>query len=71
MKIRDQAIKELEELNPGELLRVYDLILSLKRRPPEEQRRGASSAYQRVREALKRCKGSMGDDIFSGRDDRI
>src|SRR4030065_633309 len=28
MKIKDQAIKELEEVKPGELLKVYDLIIS-------------------------------------------
>jgi hypothetical protein len=71
MKIKDQTIKELEELKPGELLKVYDLILSIKRRLPEEKKKMDSPAYLRVREALKQCKGSMSEDILLGREDRI
>lgn len=71
MKIKDQAMKELEELKPDELLKVYDLILSLKRKPREERRRGDSPAYVRVRKALKQCKGSLSEDILSGREDRV
>lgn len=71
MKIKDQAIKELEELKPGELLKVYDLILSLKRKPPGEKGRGDFPAYLRVRKALKQCKGSLSEGILSGREDRL
>jgi len=70
MKIKEQTIKELEELKPRELIRVYDLILSLKRKP-EERRKGGSPAYLRVREALKQCKGSMSEDILLDRENRI
>jgi len=71
MKIKDQTIKELEELKPGELIKVYDLILSFKRRPPEEKRKRDFPAYLKVREALKQCKGSMSEDVLLGREDRI
>jgi hypothetical protein len=71
MKIKEQTIKELEELKPRELIRVYDLILSLKRKPEEERRKGGSPAYLRVREALKQCKGSMSEDILLDRENRI
>jgi mRNA-degrading endonuclease RelE of RelBE toxin-antitoxin system len=71
MKIKDQAIKELEELKPGNLLKVYDLIISLKRRPEEEKRKKGLPAYQRVRRALKQCKSSLSEDILVEREDRI
>ncbi len=71
MKIKDQAIKELEELKPGDVLKVYDLITSLKRRPEEEKRRAGLPPYQRVRRALKQCKGSLSEDILAEREDRI
>jgi mRNA-degrading endonuclease RelE of RelBE toxin-antitoxin system len=71
MKIKDQAIRELEELKPGDLLKVHDLILSLKRRPEEGKRKSGLSPYKRVRQALKQCKGSLSEDIMATREDRI
>jgi hypothetical protein len=71
MKIRDQAIRELEELKPGDLLKIYDLILSLKRRPEGGRRKSGLPPYRRVRKALKQCKGSLSEDIMAAREDRI
>lgn len=71
MKLKDQAIKGLEELKPGDLLKVCDQIISLKRRRPEEKRKRDVIAYIRVRRALKQCKGSLSEDILSGREDRL
>ncbi len=71
MKMKEQAIKELEELKPNELIKIYDLILSLKRQPPGEKARGDLPAYLRVREALKQCKGSLSEDILVAREDRV
>lgn len=69
MKIKEEAIKEIEEMKPAELLRVYDLILSLKGKPPGKK--GEIPAYLRVREALKQFKDSLSDDILSAREDRV
>lgn len=72
MKIKDQAIKELKELRPPELIKVYDLILSLKKKPVSSSRKEEIvPAYLKVREALKQCKGSLSEDIISVRQDRI
>jgi hypothetical protein len=46
MKIKDQAIRELEELRPRDLLKVYDLIISLKERPDEGKTRARLSASE-------------------------
>jgi hypothetical protein len=70
MKIKEQAIKDLDTLKPSELLVVYDLILSLKGKKPERAI-PIVSTYKKVREALKGCKGSMAEDILSAREDRI
>ena len=71
MKIKDQAIKNLEELEPGDLVRVCDLINSLKGKQPEEKRKRDFLSYTRVRRALKQCKGSLSEDILAAREDRI
>ena len=71
MKMKEQAIKELEALNPADMLKVYDLILSLKEKKIEQPVKGRLPGYLRVREALKQCKGSMSEDILLSREDRI
>lgn len=71
MKIKEQAIKELETLKPSDVLIVYDLMQSLKSKEIIRKPVKPLKAYLRVREALKRCKGSMSDDILMAREDRI
>ena len=71
MKIKDKAIKELDNLNPGEVMIVYDLILSLKGKIVEQNVKKRLPAYIRVRNALRQCKGSMSEDILTARKDRI
>ena len=71
MKIRDQAIKELQELKPTELIKVYDLILSLKKRTLSARKEKNVPAYLKVRGALKQCKGSLSGDVLAVREDRI
>ena len=70
MKIKEQTIKELEELRPAELFRVYELILSLKK-TKEKQFKEPTLAYMRGREALRQCKGSLSEDILAARENRI
>jgi hypothetical protein len=71
MKIKDQTIRELEELKPGDLLKIYDLILSLKKSPEGGRRKSGLAPYRRVRKALKQCKGSLSEDIMAAREERI
>jgi len=71
MKIKKEIIKELESLNPNELLLVYELILSFKgraRQPKEWSEINLPTylpAYRKVRSTLKQCKGSLSEDILS------
>ncbi len=71
MKLKEQAIKRLEELKPEALARVYDLITELKRTDQTKKRKATNTDYLKVREALKQCKGSLSEDIIQEREDRI
>lgn len=72
MKIKEQAIKELESLDPLELVTVYEMITALKARPRERRTMMIGEhAYLRVRRALASCKGSLSDDILLIREDRV
>jgi hypothetical protein len=71
MKLQDEAIKEIEQLPPSALFRVYDLILSLKKKHRHSQGASGSAPYLRARNILDKCKGSMADDIIDSRRDRL
>lgn len=71
MKLKEQAIKKLDELEPEALARVYDLIVALKRTNQAKKSKTTAADYIKVREALKQCKGSLSEDIIQEREDRI
>ena len=71
MKLKEQAIKKLDELKPEALARVYDLITELKRTSQAKKNKMTVTDYMKVREALKQCKGSLSEDIIQEREDRI
>jgi len=71
MKLKEQAIKKLDELKPEALARVYDLIIELKRTSQAKKSKMIAADYIKVREALKQCKGSLSEDIIQEREGRI
>ncbi len=71
LNLKEQTIKEINELNPESLARVYDLIAELKRADQTKKSKMIATDYIKVREALKQCKGSLSEDIIQGREDRI
>ena len=71
VKLKEQAIKELDELKPEALARVYDLIIELKRSDQAKKTKATTADYLKVRKALKQCKGSLSEDILQEREDRI
>jgi len=78
MKIREQAINELKNMNSSELMIVYDLILSLKRGIASSRAKdiGTPSSeeikpYIAVRNALKGLENSLSEDIIIARNERI
>ena len=70
MKLKEQAIKKLDELKPGALARVYDLIIELKRTNQAKKSKTTADDYIKVRKALKQCKGSLSEDIIQEREER-
>ncbi len=71
LNIKEQTIKELDELKPQALAKVYDLITELKRTNQAPKSKPAAADYIKVREALKQCKGSLSEDVILEREDRI
>lgn len=71
MKIKEQTVKELETLNPSEMHIVYELIRSLKTSISRKQVEKPHKSYQKVRNILKACKGSLSNDVLDARADRV
>ena len=71
MKLKEQAKKRLDELEPEALAQVYDLIAELRETASPKARKPTSNDYIKTREALKPCKGSLTDDILMEREDRV
>jgi hypothetical protein len=71
MKIKDQTIKEIQELKPTELIKVYDMIMSLKKKTLNARKEKSFPAYLKVRAALKQCMGSLSEDVSAVREDRV
>ena len=70
MKLKEETIKEINQLPPEELIRVYDFIQFIKK----EQIKGGTKErppYLRSREILRKCEGSLADDIINGRKERV
>jgi len=70
MRAKERLLKELDSLSHQDILKVYDLVLTLKgeHKPRPEREKGG---YMRARRALKDCSGSLSDDIREGRNERI
>jgi len=62
MQVKERLIKEIQDLPPEDLMNVYEMVLDLKEQKP---------AYLEVQEILKKCRGSLSDDISQLREDRI
>ena len=70
MQLKDRLIEEIENLLPEDLMDVYEMVLDLKEQK-STRRKDARPAYLEVQEILKKCPGSLSDDISKVREDRI
>ena len=70
MKLKDQTIKELENLEPSEIIKVYDMVIALKSVQVKSFKKSGLS-YIKARKALESIKGSLGKDIVLLREERI
>ena len=72
MKVLSRAIKTLETLPPADLMAVYNVMLTMKKRHSDKEDSPKSVfAYRKVRSILRRCSGSMSEDIIQDREDRL
>ena len=70
MQVKDRLIKEIQDLPPEDLMNVYEVILDLKEQK-STRLKDIKPAYLEVQEILKKCPGSLSDDISQLREDRI
>ena len=71
MYAKKRLIKEIESLGSHSILRVYDLVLTLKKQEERAEPKKISKGYLRTRYALRNCKGSLSDSIAEERNERI
>jgi hypothetical protein len=69
MKLKEQTIKELEYLEPSEIIKVYDMVIALKSVQIKPVKK-SGLPYMKARKALENIKGSLGNDIALLREDR-
>jgi hypothetical protein len=70
MKVKERLIKEIQDLPPEDLMNVYEMVLDLKEQK-NTRLNDAKPSYLEVQEILKKCRGSLSDDISQLREDRI
>jgi len=68
--MKERLIKEIQKLSPEDIMNVYELVLDLKKQNVSPSK-GTIPAYLKVQEILKKCPGSLSDDINLVREDRI
>ena len=69
IKLKEQAIKDINDLNSIEVAKIYELIRYFKDNKTKEKNSGSS--YLRVREALQDLKDSLADEILLSREETI
>ncbi|MEW6063964.1 hypothetical protein P378_06255 [Desulforamulus profundi] len=71
MQAKERLLKEIESLSPHHILKIYDLVLALKKQNHQVVLRKNPTGYLRARAALRNCKGSLSKDIIEERNDRL
>jgi hypothetical protein len=67
IKLKEQAIRDIGDLNSIEVSKIYELIRYFKDSKTTEKVSG--TAYLKVREALQSLNGSLSDEISLGREE--
>jgi len=70
MQVKERLIEEIQDLPPQDLMDVYEMVLDLKEQK-SIRLKDAKPAFLEVQEILKKCPGSLSDDIRQLREDRI
>ena len=70
MQVKERLIKEIQDLPPEDIMNVYEMVLELKEYKGTRAK-NVKPAYIEVQKILKKCRGSLSDDISQQREDRI
>jgi len=70
MSIKNLTIRELENLDPADLLRVHELIQLLKQTSRVSAPLSGPHPFEKVQELLAGCPGSLAEDIHRDREER-
>jgi len=72
MLVKEQLISELDFLSTPELLRIYDIVSSMKMiKDTKKTSKTRSQHYLKVRNALSSIRTPLSDFVISERDDRV
>lgn len=71
MRLKERLIKEIETLSPDNVLKIYNIIINLKKKDNRVTSDKKTRGYLRVRAALKSFKCSFSDAISEERNDRL
>jgi len=70
MPVKERLIREIQNLTTEDIINVYEMVLDLKNKKPIPRKK-KKPAYLKIQKILKKCPGSLSDDISSLREDRI
>ena len=70
MEIRERTIDEINKLDSNSLSTLYEIVMAMKKSHNGDIN-STQSLYLSVRESLRHVKGSLSEEVMSGRDDRI
>lgn len=71
MQAKERLLKEIESLSPHHILKIYDLVLTLKKQDHQVISRKNLTGHLRTRSALRNCKGSLSEGIVKERNERL
>lgn len=71
MQAKERLLKEIESLSPQHILKVYELVLAVKKQEKKVTAKNNPPGYLRTRAALKNCNGAFSEDVLEERNDRL
>lgn len=69
MLAKERLIKEVESMNSHHILKLYELVLTLKQQDQPKAPRKSPTGYLITRATLRGCKGSLSEDIINERNE--
>ena len=71
MKLLEETMRDLAQLEPDDIMRVSQLVGSLRKKKDAPGSDRITEVIETARQALRNVKGNLSDDIAAMREDRI